>query len=103
MNVTSVYKYIGLHFTPKHSWYNTNNKLATQAKIAMYSKKSYARIFGNFSLTDYFKLFDSMVKPILTTVLKFMELKSQIYLNKPRYNIVNIFLASTTQSMIMLH
>ena len=66
MNVTLVYKYIGLLFTPKHSWYNTKNKLATQAKISMYALKSYERIFGNFSLTDLLKLFDSMVKPILT-------------------------------------
>jgi hypothetical protein len=66
VNVTSMYKYMGLLFTPKCSWREAKTKLAAQARKSIYAIKSYQRNFGKFFHSDYFKLFDSMVKPILT-------------------------------------
>ena len=56
---------MGLIYTPKLSWTKAKSKLAAQARKSIYAIKSYQRSFGNFSHTEYFKLFDSMVKPIL--------------------------------------
>ena len=44
----------------------SERKLAAQARKYIFAIKSYQRNFGYFSYTEYFKLFDSMVKPILT-------------------------------------
>ena len=65
VNVTSVYKYMGLLFTSKLSWRKAKEKLAAQARKSIFAIISYQRNFGYFSYTEYFKLFDSMVKPIL--------------------------------------
>jgi hypothetical protein len=39
---------------------------AAQARQSIYAIKSYQRNFGKFLHSDYLKLFDSMVKSILT-------------------------------------
>jgi hypothetical protein len=66
VNVTPMYKYIGLLFTPKLSWTKAKTKLAAQARKSNYAIKSYQKKFGEFLHSDYFKLFDYIVKPILT-------------------------------------
>ena len=57
---------MGILFTPKLSWTPAKEKLAAQARKAIYSINNYQRKFGYFSHNEYFKLFDAMVKPILT-------------------------------------
>ena len=66
INVTSLYKYMGIVFTPKLSWTPAKEKLAAQARKAIYSINNYRRKFGYFSHNEYFKLVDAIVKPILT-------------------------------------
>ena len=65
VNVTSVYKYMGLLYTPKLSWTKAKLKLAAQARKSVGAIKSFQSTYGYFQLEEYFKLFDSMVKPIL--------------------------------------
>jgi hypothetical protein len=66
VNVTSIYKYMGLLFTPKLSWTKAHNKLSAQAKKSINAIKGFQKEFGYFNIKEQFKLFDSMVKPILT-------------------------------------
>jgi len=65
VNTTSVYKYLGLLFTPTLSWTETHKKLASQAQKSIYAIYSYQRPFGYFNIKQLFQLFDTMVKPIL--------------------------------------
>ena len=65
VNVTSVYKYVGILFTPKLSWTKAKEKLALQAQKSINAFKSFRIKFGRFPAQEYFRIFDSMVKPIL--------------------------------------
>ena len=64
-NVVSMYKYIGLVFTSTLFWRKAKLTLVAQANKSIFAIKSYQKKFGYFVLIDQFKLFDSMVKPIL--------------------------------------
>ena len=66
LEVVSFYKYLGLFFTPKLVWSLTTELLSKQALKATACIFSYQWNFGHFSPNDIFKLFDSMVTPILT-------------------------------------
>ena len=59
------YKYLGVYFTPKLVWSKTKEVLAHQASKAVCRILQYQRHFGIFSPNDIFKLFDSIVRPIL--------------------------------------
>ena len=65
IRTTSEYKYMGLIFTPKLSWSKAKRKLAAQARKATFCLRNYQRKFGYFKHEEIFRLFDSMVKPIL--------------------------------------
>ena len=65
VNVTSVYKYMGIVFTPKLSWTKAKEKLALQAQKSINAFKSFRIMFGRFPAQEYFRIFDSMLKPIL--------------------------------------
>ena len=64
VEVVSVYKYLGVYFTPKLIWTKTKEILAKQALKAASSSLRFQKQFGFFHPSDVFKLFDSMVKPI---------------------------------------
>lgn len=66
IKVTSTYKFMGLLFTPKLSWHSATTKLAAQARKSLYQIKRFEKPFGKFCHKEYFKIFDSMVIPILT-------------------------------------
>ena len=58
---------MGLLFIQKLSWTSAKLKFAAQSRKAInYAIKLYQLPFGQFSHTNVFKLFDSMVVPILT-------------------------------------
>ena len=59
------YRYMGLLFTPKLSWSKAKRKLAAQARKAIFCIQNYQRKFCYFKHEEIFRLFDSMVKPIL--------------------------------------
>ena len=59
------YKYLGMYFTTKSFWTITKDMSAKQAIKAYCSIFRYQRNFGRFDSKDLFKLFDTMVKPIL--------------------------------------
>ena len=65
VNTTPVYKYMGLIFTPSLSWKLALDKLAAQAQKAIFSVNNFQRPFGYFQPFEMFKIFDSMIKPIL--------------------------------------
>ena len=65
IQTTSLYKYMGLLFTPVLSWTSAKIKQASQAQKAIQSIKNYEIKNGYLLHTESFKLFDSMVKPIL--------------------------------------
>ena len=65
VKTSSSCKYMGLYFTPTLSWPSAQEKLALQAKKAILSIYNFQRSFGYFSHKDLFKLFDSILKPIL--------------------------------------
>ena len=65
IRISSHYNYLGLIFTPMLSWFSAQQKLAAQARKATFSIYKYQRAFGYFPCKDLFKLFDSMIKPIL--------------------------------------
>ncbi|XP_053390704.1 uncharacterized protein LOC128553545 [Mercenaria mercenaria] len=67
IEVVSIYKYLGTFFTPKSSWSKTQEILSLQANKAMNTIFQYQKHFGYFDNADAFKLFDSVVKPILTS------------------------------------
>ena len=56
---------MGLLFTPMLSWNLAKLKLATQARKAIFAIKAYQKQFGHFPHSEHFKLFDSIIKPIL--------------------------------------
>ena len=63
--LVSVYKYMGVYFTPSLSWASTHTKFGIQAKKSILSIKQYQKSFGYFPIKWYFKLFDALVKPVL--------------------------------------
>ena len=64
IEIVSMYKYLGVYFTPKLIWSKTKEVLAKQSQKAASSIFRFQRLFGHFHPPDAFKLFDSMVKPI---------------------------------------
>ena len=64
--VVSSYKYLGATFTTKLSWTKTKDSLALQASKAVNCIHRYQHHFGYFPHREAFKLFDSIVKAILT-------------------------------------
>ena len=50
INDTSVYKYMGLLFTPSLSWTAAQVKLASQAQKSIYSIYEYQRPYGHFNI-----------------------------------------------------
>ena len=65
IDIVSFYKYLGVYFTPKLIWTKTKEVLAHQASKAVNRIFQYQRQFGFFQPKDIFKLFDSIVSPIL--------------------------------------
>ena len=62
--MVSIYKYLGIYFTPKLICTKTKELLAMQAQKAASSIFRFQKQFGRFQPIDAYKLFDSMVKPV---------------------------------------
>jgi len=60
------YRYFGTYFTPTLSWTKTKDTLAVQATKALFVISRFQKQFGYFTHDSAFKLFDSMIVPILT-------------------------------------
>jgi hypothetical protein len=56
---------MGILLTSSLSWSSAHSKYVSQAQRALFAIKANQRPFGYFSIVDSFKIFDSMVKPIL--------------------------------------
>jgi len=65
IEVVSFYKYLGMYMTPKLIWSKTHEFAAKQALKVSACIFNYQQKFGYFQPDDIFKLFDSMIKPIL--------------------------------------
>ena len=66
IEVISFYKYLGIYMTPKLSWSKTWENATSQAQKAIACIFRYQKTFVLFAPHDIFKLFDSIVCPILT-------------------------------------
>ena len=64
IEIVSLYKYLGLYFTPRLIWTKSKEMLSLQAKKASSSIFRFQKQFGRFQPNDAFKLFDAMVKPV---------------------------------------
>jgi hypothetical protein len=56
---------MGLLFSPGLLWDSAHRKLSAQAQKAMFSISKYQKHFGFFRPNELFKIFDSVVSPIL--------------------------------------
>ena len=65
IETVSFYKYLGLVFTPKLVWSKAQNCLASQANKAIFSINGFQKKMGRVNCKDLFRIFDSMVLPIL--------------------------------------
>jgi len=65
IEVVSLYKYLGMYMTPKLCWSKSHEFASKQALKVSYFIYKYQFKFGHFHPYDIFKLFDSMVLPIL--------------------------------------
>ena len=65
IEVVSAYKYMGLTVTPKLIWTRAKETLATQARKSIITLYKLQHNIGYFDYLDLFKLFDTMVKPVL--------------------------------------
>jgi hypothetical protein len=66
IQITNMYKYLGVYFTPKLIWTKTKEIMCQQALKSVNCIFSRQKYFGYFTINEAFKLFDSMVSPILT-------------------------------------
>ena len=64
LEIVSIYKYLGVYFTPKLIWTKAKAVLARQTQKAASSVFRFQKQFSFFRPPKVFKLFDSMVKPI---------------------------------------
>ena len=65
VETVSSYKYMGLHVTPKLLWTYAKECLSTQAKKSIVLLNKLQTTVEYFDYTEMFKLFDTMIKPIL--------------------------------------
>ena len=65
IEVASFYKNMGILFTPKLVWTKTKEDLAEKANKANITIKILQNNLGSLSVYDSFKLFDTMIIPIL--------------------------------------
>ena len=66
IEVVSAYKYLGIVFTPKLSWSKAKHTLALQARKALGMFYKLCKKVGHLPHFLSFKIFDTMIKPILT-------------------------------------
>ena len=65
LETVSYYKYLGILFSSRNSWYMSQKTLANQASKALFAVKSRLTQFGNVNLSVMFKIFDTKILPIL--------------------------------------
>ena len=65
IGVTSYYKYLGLVLSSRNSWSKAVATLAEQADKALVIVSNASRNVGGFPFNSHFKLFDSLILPIL--------------------------------------
>lgn len=59
------YKYLGILFSSRNSWFMAQKTLANQASKALFAIKSKLTQFGDVNFSVLFKIFDTKILPIL--------------------------------------
>ena len=59
------YKYLGILFLSKNSWYMGQKTLAYQASKALFAVNSRLKQFGDVNLSVFIKIFDTKILTIL--------------------------------------
>ena len=85
IETVSAYKYMGLFITTKLIWSYAKHNLAAQARKSIISMLKLQSSVGYFGYPELFKLFDTMIKPILLYGSEYGGLKNPIQLNMPLY------------------
>lgn len=65
IEVATYYKYLGIVFSSRFSWYMCQKTLAEQATKAIFSLKSSLCKYGQLPVSLLFKIFDTKIQPIL--------------------------------------
>ena len=65
IETVSAYKYMGLTITPKLIWAPAKEVLVTKARKSIISLYKLQYNVGYFDYSEMFKLFDTMIKPVL--------------------------------------
>ena len=65
LDVVTYYKYLGILFSSRNSWFMTKKTLANQASKTLFAIKSKLSRFGGVHLSLLFKIVDSKILPIL--------------------------------------
>lgn len=103
IEAVSMYKYMGLMFTPKLIWTKAKDNLADKAKKSIVTIKILQNKIGSLSVHDSFKLFDTMIVPILCygSEIWGFEWAKQIEIVQDRFckNILNV--PSHTSSILV--
>ena len=104
IKVTTLYKYLGLLFTPSLSWTSAQEKLALQAQKSIFAIYDYQRPFGYFNIKQLFKLFDAMVSPILCYGSQVWGYKYSVEIETVQINFCKRYLGvkSSTNNCIVL-
>ena len=66
LEVVTYFKYLGLVFSSRLSWYMCQKTIAAQASKAVFALKSSLANYTHVSTDILFKIFDSKIQPILT-------------------------------------
>ena len=66
IETVSKYKYMGIFVTPRIIWSSAKEGLSIQAKRGIITMSKLQNAIGYFEYHEFFKLFDSMIKSILT-------------------------------------
>ena len=65
LDVVTYYKYLGILFSSRNSWFMAQKTLANQASKTLFAVKSKLTQFGDVNLSVLFKIFDIKILPIL--------------------------------------
>lgn len=87
----SVYKYMGLMIMSRLVWTTATTGLATQTNKAIISILKMQHSIGYFDYVEHFKLFDTMIKPILCCAAEIWGYQHMFAIEKVRDQFVESF------------
>ena len=103
IEIVSIYKFLGVYFTPKLIWTKIKEVLAMQAQKAASSVFRFQKQFGFFRPPEVFKLFDSIVKQIAMYGAEIWGYKFSEEIEKIQTKFCNQYVGLKQKQPIFLH